>query len=125
MKVNQVRGQIAIARLGMNGTALSEELLAIEEQVLGDKRRLIAAFAGRDISKDARLTALNNFSVYLGRARLQIHLLGELLDDEWFDKNSPGTPDKVKIDTVVSFEKSVKYSFGMDFFTSVETSFRI
>ena len=125
MRPNQERGNIIQARFGMSGIALQNKLEALQRVVLQDKKQLIAANHGRDLSQDTRLVAINNLFIFLGRTRMMIHFLGELLDDDWFDTNLPGLMQKDRIREAVSFENIIKYSFGMDFFTSIETSFRI
>lgn len=125
MSPNQERGNIILARFGMSGLDLQNRLEALQRVVLQDKQRLMSANPVRDLSKDARLVAINNLFMYLGRTRMMIHFLGELLDDDWCDANMPGSLQKDRIIEAVSFEKMIKYSFGMDFFTSIETSLRI
>ena len=124
MRLNLERGQIATSRLGMNGVELQKRLENIQLRVLQEKNMLIADNPSWDIRNDVRITTLNNLFISLGRTRLGIQFLGELLDDDWFDKNSPGSTQELRIDQVVSFEKLIKYSFGMDFFTIAETAFR-
>lgn len=124
MNINQRRADIILHRLGMNGITLQRRLADIQESVLRDKEQLIAAHPVWDL-RDARIRSLYRLFGILGGAGLGIHFLGKLLDDDWWQENErTSMPQDAKDAYTVNLEMSVKYGFGMGFFTSLEASFR-
>ena len=125
MHLDKERFQIITLIIGMNGIELLNLLENLQNVVLRDKELLIAEKPSWNVVNDARITSVNNLFSSLARTRLELQFLGELLDDDWWLDHSPESTPNMKIDHLISFEKLIKYSFGMDFFTYVESSFRI
>ena len=101
MRANQERGQIIISRLGMNGFDLQKRLEIIQRSVLQDKEQFVAANPSWKVRNDARITSLNNLFTSLGRTRLGLQFLSELLDDDWFQLHSPDSTRELRIDQAV------------------------
>ena len=125
MNMDQERYQILTQILGMDGRKIIKRLENIQLSVLHDKEHLLVTNPSWNILTDARIRSINTLFSSLRRTGLGFVFLNELLDNDWFQLHSPTSTRELKIDQVVSFEKLVKYNFGMDFFTCIETSFRI
>ncbi len=128
MKADEKRAQVIFHRLGMRGDTLIQRLQAIKEQAFNDKQRLTAANPGWNPQKDARLLSLGKFINVCERTQFGLHILGKMLDDDWYQSNMENETQQdpeYKMILTVEFEKSLKYGFGMSFFTVIESSFRI
>jgi len=123
VNLNRERATIIINHLGMNGGELSKKIEIVQKSVLDDLHNLETTYQAW-LKSDARLTSLRNMASHLGRTRLEIEVLGDLLDDEWFDCHSVDLNQKSRTEETVQFARLMKYSFGMDLFTVLETSFR-
>jgi hypothetical protein len=128
MKPDEKRAQVIFHRLGMPGYVLLQRIQVIKEQALNDKQQLTVANTGWNPQKDARLLSLGKFINITERTQFGLHILGKMLDDEWYQSNMENEtqqdPD-YKMILTVEFEQSLKYGFGMSLFTLVESSFRI
>lgn len=127
-KIDKKRAQIILHRLGMPGDVLLQRLQAIKENAFNDKQRLSTANPNWNLSKDVRLLSLGKFINICERTQFCLHILGKMLDDEWYQNNMENEthqePD-YKLILTVEFERSTKYGFGMSLFTLIESSFRI
>lgn len=124
MQLNKERVKVITHIFGMEGIELLNRLENLQNVVLKDKQVLIVENPSWNVKNDVRITSVVNLFDSLARTRLELQFLGELLDEDWWLINSPKTPQKIKINHLVSFERLIKYSFGMDFFIYVESSFR-
>jgi hypothetical protein len=124
VKTNEELARIALSRLGMNGKELQHRLADIQAQVLRDKKGLLADHPQWDPRTDIRVTSLNNLFSVLGRTALQIQFLGEMLDEDWWQTSAGRTPQRARSELLIGLEQSIKYSFGMDFFSGIEVAFR-
>ncbi len=109
----------------MNGNEIRNYLEVIGQSVLHDKSLLINTHPSWRIQSDVRFTSLNNLFISLERTRLGTVILEDLNGSNWFHLHSPSLPFEDRRKLTDNFEKLVKYNFGMDFFTGIETSFRI
>ena len=128
MKVDEKRVQVIFHRLGMRGDTLIQRLQVIKEQTFNDKQQLTAANPGWNPQKDARLLSLGKFINVCERTQFGLHILGSMLDDDWYQSNMENETQQdpeYKMILTVEFEKSLKYGFGMSLFTVIESSFRI
>jgi hypothetical protein len=128
MKPDENRVQVIFHRLGMRGDILIQRLQAVKESAFNDKQRLTTANPGWNPQKDARLLSLGKFINVCERTQFGLHILGKLLDDDWYQSNLDDETQQdpaYKMILTVEFEKSVKYGFGISLFTLVESSFRV
>jgi hypothetical protein len=128
MKVDEKRVQVILHRLGMPGDTLIQRLQVIKEQGLKDKQQLTTANPGWNPKKDARLLSLGKFINVCERTQFGLHILGKMLDDDWYQSNMDDETQQnpeYKMILTVEFEESLKYGFGMSLFTVIESSFRI
>lgn len=128
MKPDEKRVQIILHRLGMRGDTLIQRLQAIKEQAFKDKQQLTTANPGWNPDMDARLSPLGKFINVVERTQFGLHILGKMLDDDWYQSNMENETQQdsdYKMILTVEFEKSLKYGFGMFLFTLIESSFRI
>ncbi len=122
------RVRVILHRLGMNGEVITQRLQTIKETAFNDKLRLITVHPGWNAQKDARLLSLGKFVNVCDRTQFGLHILGKLLDDEWYQQNMENESQQdpqYKMILTVEYEKSLKYGFGMSLFTLIESSFRI
>jgi hypothetical protein len=125
MKVNQERAIRILARLTMDTRVLQKKLADLQRNIVQDKNQLLATNVNWKPQSDMRALSLNHFAAVALRTGLGIEFLGELLDDDWWESHlSEALPDDAKNSMAESFERIVKYNFGMDFFTGIESSFR-
>jgi hypothetical protein len=112
----------------MNGDVLTQNLQELKERVFHDKEHLTSANASWDVQRDARIIALGKFINIVERTQFGVHLLGKLLDEDWYQTNldhpTQQEPD-YKLILTVEFEKSTKYNFGMSLFILIESSLRV
>lgn len=128
MKPDEKRIQVISHRLGMCGDILIQRLQTLKEQAFNDKQQLIAANPCWNPQKDARLLSLSKFINVLERTQFGLHILGKMLDDDWYQSNMENETQQdpnYKMILTVEFEKSLKYGLGMSLFTLTESSFRI
>jgi hypothetical protein len=128
MKHDEKRVRVILDRFGMSGDALIKRLQEIKEHAFNDKQQLTAANPKWNPHMDARLLSLGKFINICERTQFGLHILGKMLDDDWYQTNMENEtqqdPD-YKLILTVEFEKSLKYGFGMSLFTLIESSFRI
>jgi hypothetical protein len=128
MKPDKKRVQIVLQLLGMPGDTLIQRLQVIKANAFNDKQQLTTANPGWSSQKDTRLLSLGKFINVCERTQFSLHILGKLLDDDWYQSNMENeTQQDLDYKTIltVEFEKSVKYGFGMSLFTLIESSFRV
>lgn len=124
MNLNHEHEHLNRRNLAMNGIEIRNCLEVIAQSVLHDKGLLKKTHPSWN-QKDARFTSLNNLFISLERTRLGTVFLDDLTNPNWFIHHSPSMRYEVSQELAINFEKMVKYNFGMDFFTGIETSFRI
>lgn len=128
MKFDEKRAQVICHRLGMPGDVLIQRLQLIKEQVFDDKKELTVANFGWNSQTDARLLSLGKFVNICERTQFGLHILGKMLDDDWYRSNMENETQQdpeYKMILTIEFEKLLKYGFGMSLFTLIENSFRV
>jgi hypothetical protein len=128
MKPDEKRAQVILHRLGVSGDILIQRLQAIKEDAFNGKQQLITINPNWNPHKDVRLLSLGKFINICERTQFGLHILGKMLDDDWYQSNmeieTRQDPD-YKMVLTVEFERSLKYGFGISIFTLIESSFRI
>jgi hypothetical protein len=74
--------------------------------------------------KDVRITSITCLFSSIGRTRLALVFLTELLDDDWWQEYSPASDQEMRLDHLSWFERVTKFNLGLDFFTYTESSLR-
>src|SRR5262245_40976755 len=128
VRIDHSRANVILHRLGMNGDVLNQHLQDLKERVFQDKAHLATTNPSWNVQQDARLLSLSKFINIVERTQFSLHILGKLLDEDWYQANLDHPTQQeadYKLILTVEIERSTKYSFGMSLFTLIETSSRI
>jgi hypothetical protein len=124
-RIDPARAGSLDLQFGMRSKELLERLERIQDALMRDQAMLVQANPGWDVWEDARPRALARLAGSVARTRLGIRLLGELLDDDWWQENDPGVPIERREHFVIEYAGHLKYGFGMSCFTTVENYVRV
>jgi len=128
MKIDQIRAEATMQRLGMQGNILNQQLQDIKEKAFIEKQNLEIKHPGWNAFNDVRLLTLGKFINNCEITQFSLHILGKLLDDDWYESNLTHETQKktdYKLILTIEWEKATKYRFGTSLFTLIETTFRI